>query len=84
MPTPDELLLIGSTGVIAAFASWCLTHAYRIAAANVVAPFEYTSITWATVAGFFLWGEVPVVSTIIGVLMIVGAGLYVLRATLKG
>jgi drug/metabolite transporter (DMT)-like permease len=57
-----------------------LTHAYRIAEANVVAPFEYSSILILTVWGVLLWGEVPGLHTIIGVIVIVGAGIYVLRA----
>jgi drug/metabolite transporter (DMT)-like permease len=80
MPDLVDFLLIASTGLVAAVASWCLTHAYRIAEANVVAPFEYSSIIWGVLWGFLVWGEVPTLYTLAGVLLIVGAGLYVLRA----
>jgi len=79
MPEGVELLMIASTGLVAAVGSWCLTNAYRLAEANVVAPFEYTSIIWAVLAGLLVWGEVPDGYTIFGILMVVGTGIYVLR-----
>jgi drug/metabolite transporter (DMT)-like permease len=69
---------MAATGVIAAVGIWCLTHAYRIAAANVVAPFEYVSILWVVLLGYLVFGEVPRPVTVVGGALIVGAGVYVL------
>jgi drug/metabolite transporter (DMT)-like permease len=80
VPTPRDLLLMASTGIVATVGSWCLSNAYRVAAANLVAPFEYSAITWAVAWGFLVWGEVPGPAVALGVAMIVGAGLFVLRA----
>ena len=46
IPTTVDLLLMVTTGIIAAIAIWFLTQADRIAEANVIAPFEYSSIIW--------------------------------------
>jgi len=81
VPTTVDLLLMAATGVIAAVAIWCLTQAYRIAEANVLAPFEYTSIIWVVLLAYGIWGEVPKRFTVVGGLLIVAAGIYVLRAT---
>jgi drug/metabolite transporter (DMT)-like permease len=59
-------------------ASWLLTHAYRIAEPSIVAPFEYSSILWATIAGILICGEIPDVHTIVGVIVIVVAGVFAL------
>jgi drug/metabolite transporter (DMT)-like permease len=83
-PDGRDLLVIASTGLVAALGSWCLSNAYRVAPANVVAPFEYSAITWAVLWGFLLWGEVPGAAVALGVAMIVGAGLHVLRAGVPG
>jgi drug/metabolite transporter (DMT)-like permease len=80
MPTMIDLLLMAVTGVIAAIAIWFLTQAYRIAEANVIAPFEYTSIVWVVLLAYLIWGEVPEPFTVVGGLLIVAAGIYVLRA----
>jgi drug/metabolite transporter (DMT)-like permease len=81
MPDLVDLLLMASTGLVAAVAIWCLTHAYRIAEANVIAPFEYSSIVWLVLAGYLIWGEVPQLLTVAGGLLIIAAGIYVLRAS---
>lgn len=78
MPDLREACLISSTGLVSAVASWFLTHAYRIAEAHVIAPFEYSSIPWATTWGILIWGEIPDGHTILGILVIVASGIFVL------
>jgi drug/metabolite transporter (DMT)-like permease len=81
MPDLIDFLLMASTGLVAAIAIWCLTHAYRIAEANVIAPFEYSSVVWLVLAGLLIWGEVPKLLTVAGGILIIAAGVYVLRAS---
>src|SRR5262249_13782899 len=59
LPTAFDLLLMAVTGVIAAVAIWFLTQAYRVAEANVIAPFEYSSIICVVLLAYLIWGEVP-------------------------
>jgi drug/metabolite transporter (DMT)-like permease len=80
VPSFGDFLAMASTGLIAALGSWCLTSAYRVTAANIVAPFEYSAIVWATAWGFLLWGERPGAAVLLGMAMIVAAGLSILRA----
>jgi drug/metabolite transporter (DMT)-like permease len=80
MPTTGDLLLMAATGLIAAVAIWFLTQAYRIAEANLIAPFEYSSIISVVLLAYLIWGEVPQPLTVAGGLLIVAAGIYVLRA----
>jgi drug/metabolite transporter (DMT)-like permease len=42
-----------------------------------VAPFGYAGVVFATLWGLFLFGEAPDGWTILGALVIVGAGVYV-------
>ncbi|WP_374368940.1 DMT family transporter [Dongia sp.] len=83
MPGLTDFLLIASTGLVGACGSFLLTQAYRLAEANVVAPFEYASIPIATMFGWAIWNEVPDRYTLIGIALIIGAGLYVLRSKRK-
>lgn len=78
VPSLPDLLLMAATGLIAGIASWCLVRAYSVTEANAVAPFEYTAITWAVLWGLLLWGEIPGLHTVLGVALIVGAGVHVL------
>jgi len=75
---PFDLFLLACCGPIAAAGTVLLSHAYRIAEANYVAPFEYTALIWAASWGYFIFDEVPDIYTYAGAALIVGAGLYML------
>ena len=64
---------------IAVTAHLLLTQAYRVAPVAVVAPFEYTTLVWAVLFGFLIWGDVPAVNVLLGAAVVIGAGLFVLR-----
>lgn len=78
-PSVTDTMLIGSCGVIAAVGMMFLTVAYRIARAGIVSSFEYSGILWAPLWGFLFFGEVPRLTTLMGAVLIVGAGLVALR-----
>ena len=62
----------------------CVTHAFRMAPAAVIAPYEYTALLWATLLGYFLWGELPDAITLLGASVVIASGLYILyRETRK-
>jgi drug/metabolite transporter (DMT)-like permease len=77
--TPDVLgwmLMVGS-GLAGALGHFFIIRAFRYAPASVVAPFSYSSLIWATLFGFLIWGQLPDVATGIGATLIVSAGLYI-------
>jgi len=78
-PAPMDLALMAATGLIGGLGSFLLTQAYRLAEANIIAPFEYTAIPLATFWGWLFWNEMPGAMSFLGFTFIVGAGLYVLR-----
>ncbi|MFT3672059.1 DMT family transporter [Aestuariivirga sp.] len=77
--TPDLFgwcLMVGS-GFAGALGHFFIIRAFRYAPASVVAPFSYTSLVWATLFGFLIWGQLPDTPTWIGAGFIVCAGLYI-------
>jgi drug/metabolite transporter (DMT)-like permease len=79
MPDAMDLFLMGVCGVIAAVAMSLLTHAYRLANANLVTVFEYTGMLWVPLWGFLLFSEVPRMTTVIGTVIIIAAGFFAVR-----
>lgn len=69
------LILCGFCGGIAQVA---MTEAYRYASAATVAPFEYSSIIIGSVAGYFLFGDLPTIFSVIGGAIIVLSGLVII------
>lgn len=83
VPSPRDMMLMAVCGVIAAFGSNFLAQGYRKGAANIVAPFEYLGMVWGSLWGFLFFGEVPRMTTFIGMGLIAVAGLLALRAGAK-
>jgi drug/metabolite transporter (DMT)-like permease len=77
--TPDMhgwTLLVGS-GLAGAFGQYCIINAYRNAPASVVAPFSYSALIWAVLAGYLIWGDFPTSNVWIGAGLIIMSGLYI-------
>lgn len=79
LPATRDLLLMGLCGVIAAVAMSLLTHAYRMAEANLVSVYEYTGMIWGPLWGFLFFAEVPRLTTAIGTALIIAAGIAAAR-----
>ena len=69
-----RFVLIGCLGT---GAQLCIIRSFSITEAGIVAPFSYLGIIFATVWGAILFDQWPDHWTVIGALVIVGAGLYV-------
>lgn len=77
-PDALSLVMMAACGVIAAVAMSLLTQAYRMADASLVTVFEYTGMIWGPLWGFLFFAEVPPLTTLLGMLLIMAAGLIVL------
>lgn len=76
-PDASELQLIAACGIIVAFGGYLISQAYRIGEAPAVAPFEYASLPFALLVGYYLWGDWPEPRAFLGTGLIVGSGLVV-------
>ena len=76
-PQPFSLIQFAAAGVISVSALFCVNRSLKLAPASVVVPFQYSMIVWAVIFGFIVFGDVPQPATIIGVTIIIAAGLYI-------
>lgn len=79
-PTALDAALMCSCGLIAAIGLTLLTQAYRSGPSSIVAPFEFSFAFWGILWGWLFWRQVPDAAGWVGIAVIVGAGIYVLRA----
>ena len=77
MSTAQVLLLIGA-GIAGGVAQILMTEAYRHASVATVAPFEYTSILFGSVVGYWIFSDVPTIHAVIGGSIVVGSGLLII------
>ena len=68
---------IVAMGLISVLAFYFILHAYSIASPSVVSLYEYSLIVWAILTGYILFDNIPTLKTLIGVLIIISAGVYI-------
>jgi drug/metabolite transporter (DMT)-like permease len=78
IPRRGELILMVAVGVVSMIAFWCVNEGLRLARASAVAPFNYSSIVWATLLGYVIFGDMPATMTLAGAAIIIAAGLLIM------
>lgn len=78
IPTPTEAALLILTGLLGGVGQILLTASYREADVSVVAPFDYASMLFALVIGYWVFGEVPTQTMLIGAAIVVTAGVLII------
>jgi drug/metabolite transporter (DMT)-like permease len=80
---PLDLMLLALNGVVVVGAQFFLIEALRFTEANVAAPFKYSSMIWAVLFGFIVWGDLPDLWVSAGSILVIACGLYVLRDEMR-
>src|SRR5258707_6540978 len=78
-PEPVEPPLLAPIGLIGGCGQLLLPSSYRNAPAAVIAPFDYVSMLYVSVIGYVVWGDVPDGALLIGAVIVVASGLYILH-----
>lgn len=80
--TPDHPFLWGALifiGAAGGYGHYLVMVAHRHSTAASLAPYGYTSLLWMIMTGYVVFGDVPSTWTIAGALVVIVAGLYLLR-----
>lgn len=78
-PTWNEFFLLLLMGAFGVSAQNCFIRAYAVGEATAMAPFDYTRLLFAAIAGYFVFAHVPDIWTITGAAIIVATTLYIAR-----
>lgn len=78
MPTPQEFMFLISAGLIGGVAQIFLTTGYRYAQASTLAPFDYVSMLFALLIGYFVFSEIPTAATLLGSAIVIAAGILII------
>jgi drug/metabolite transporter (DMT)-like permease len=78
LPGSGDLALLVLTGILGGVGQILLTQSYRYADTSLLAPFEYTTMIWALLTGWFIFGELPQTAVLSGGLIVSLAGLFVI------
>ncbi len=76
--TFDHMILFAASGVIFLIADFLFSKGFATGETDFLAPLHYSQIVWGTLIGFFFFNEMPEVWTIIGAVIIVLSGVYLI------
>jgi drug/metabolite transporter (DMT)-like permease len=74
----EDTLLLAGAAILLLFGYQFIIMAMREGEISFIAPFRYTALIWAIIAGIVVFAEIPDLPMIVGALIIVGSGLYTL------
>jgi drug/metabolite transporter (DMT)-like permease len=77
-PTPGEAALLVTAGLLGGVGQIFLTSSYREADASLVAPFDYASMIFALLIGYFVFAEVPTGTMLLGAGIVIFAGCLII------
>jgi len=74
-PTLTQAALMIAIGCLGGFGHFLLIRAVELASPTALAPFVYTQLLWSTALAFFAFGDFPDAGSLLGMAIIVTAGL---------
>lgn len=78
-PTLNQWLMLMWLGLIGAAGHFFMIKAFERAPASLLAPFDYATLVWAALLGYFIFGDLPDGWTVLGAAIIVFSGIYLIR-----
>ena len=74
-PTPGQAGFVVCIGLLGGFAHLLLIRAMEHASPSTLAPFIYSQLIWSTLLAYLAFGDFPEPMTLVGMLVVVAAGL---------
>ncbi len=56
-----------------------MAKAFMLAPVSTIAPFEYTSLVWAAIFGYYIFDEIPGNNVWLGAVIIIAAGIFIVQ-----
>ena len=78
IPTGFEAAILVGAGLLGGVGQILLTSSYREADASLVAPFDYASMLFALLIGYFVFNEVPTWTMLGGAALVIFAGILII------
>ncbi len=78
MPSPTALAMLIGAGVFGGIAQILMTESFRHADMSLIAPFEYTSLIFSVMIGYWIFGDLVSWQTLVGGVIVVASGVFII------
>lgn len=76
---PEHWWVFGVTGIAGTAGHWLIAQGFRYGEVSLLAVFEYLALVWALLFGFWIWGDTPNATVLLGAALIIGSGIAIAR-----
>ena len=79
MPEIKDLFLLSLIGIFGGVANLWLSQSYKFSEVSLVTPLKYLALVFAIIFGYFIWGEIPTIKTLLGAFLVIISTLIIFR-----
>ena len=79
MPDFKDFILLSLIGVFGGVANLWLSQSYKFSEVSLVTPLKYLALIFAIIFGYFIWGEIPTIKTLLGALLVIISSIIIFR-----
>ena len=79
MPSFEHFLLLSFIGIFGGVANLWLSQSYKYSEVSLVTPLKYLALVFAIIFGYFIWGEVPTIKTLLGAALVIISSIIIFR-----
>ena len=79
MPNLNDLVILSLVGIFGGVANLWLSQSYKHSEVSLVTPLKYLALVFAIIFGYFIWGEVPTIKTLIGAALVIISSIIIFR-----
>ena len=76
----EHIWLFLCSSILVGVAQYLMIEAFRLGEVGLISPFKYSSLLWAIIIGFIVWGDIPGYFVLVGATILIISGVYLLRA----
>ncbi|MGO4285595.1 DMT family transporter [Bosea sp. TAB14] len=74
-----ELVYLLLAALLVTLGTFCIISAFRRADVGVISQYRYAAVVLAVLSGYLVWGDVPDLVAVLGMVLIVASGLYTMH-----
>ena len=71
MPSFNHFLLLSLIGIFGGVSNLWLSKSYKYSEVSLVTPLKYLALVFAIIFGYFIWGEIPKIKTLVGAFLVI-------------
>ena len=71
MPSFNHFLLLSLIGIFGGVSNLWLSQSYKYSEVSLVTPLKYLALVFAIIFGYFIWGEIPTIKTLVGAFLVI-------------